>query len=170
MQTGAEGHARIERDDDVVGCPLVVAPGGLDDDAPPQAHDREVLLPGAGPVLLVDLAHLQLPDGTQVEGGEVTQALSSHRDGGLGGAHVEGRQVSTDGDRGVEDGRSRQALLLGAEGLLHGDATGGRAQRISLTASTASWSHSMESSSQVPAADVPSSAPTGAGSLSFTLS
>ena len=40
-------------------------------------------------------------------------------------------------------------------------------ERISLTASTASWSTSMLSSSHVPAADVPSSAPIGAGSMSF---
>ena len=126
VEAGAEGHPRVQRDDDVVACRLIVTPGGLDDDAPPQTHDREVLLPGAGPVLLVDLGHVQLADGTQVEGGEVAQALPGHGDGGLGGGHVEGRQVGPDGDRGIEDRRSRQAFLLGREGLLHGDATGSR--------------------------------------------
>ena len=77
MEAGAEGHARVERDDDVVGVGVDVAPGRPDDEPPADAQHREVLLPGVRPVLLVDRPRRQLADGAQPEGLEVAEVAAS---------------------------------------------------------------------------------------------
>ena len=127
VQPGPEGHARVQRHDDVIRRGVVVAPGGLDDDAAAEAHDREVLLPGLRPVLFVDGSDAQLADRAQAEGGQVAEPRAGLFDGPIGGSAVECRQVGADGGRGALDGDRGQALRLGREGLLDGDATTGHA-------------------------------------------
>ena len=127
MQASPEGHARVERHDDVAGHRVVLAPGRPDDDATADPQDREVLLPGRRPVLLVDDTDLELADGPQAERREVAEAHPRLRDGGLGSATVVGRQVGAHGHRGARDEDRRQTFRLGREGLLHRDAGAGHA-------------------------------------------
>ena len=62
VEPGPEGHARVEGEDDVVGLAPMPPPGRTDDEAPTDAHHREVRLPGLGPVLLVHDPGPQLAD------------------------------------------------------------------------------------------------------------
>ena len=54
VEPGPEGHPWIEREDDVIGRAPVAPPGRSDDQPPADPQDREMGLPGVGPVLLVD--------------------------------------------------------------------------------------------------------------------
>ena len=100
VEAGPEGHARVERDDHLVGDGAMPPPGRPDDDPPAEPQDREVALPGVGPVVLVDLARLQLADGAQPEGLEVAKVGLDLRDVGGGRAVIGHRQV------GAHDGRA----------------------------------------------------------------
>ena len=93
MQAGPECHARVERDDDLALGRDVLAPGRADDDPSPDAQDREVLLPGARPVLLVDERDLELADRPQPERLEVPEPRPGVLDRRLGGATVLRREV-----------------------------------------------------------------------------
>ena len=159
VEAGAEGHARVERDDDVIPRGLVLPPGRPDDDAAADAQDGEVLLPRLRPVLLVDVATCEIADGTQAR----TPCRWPRRSrvaatACLGSALVARREVGP--DDGGRTGRWRPRPGPPARSL-KGCSTetppAATRERISLTASTASGSASTRSSSQVPAADVPSS-------------
>ena len=84
MQAGPERHARIEGEDDVVGLAPVASPRRADDDPPADAQDREVRLPGIGPVGLLHDARLEFADRPQAERLEVTQVARDVGDGRLG--------------------------------------------------------------------------------------
>jgi hypothetical protein len=75
MQAGPEGHPRIEREDDVAGHVAMAPPGRPDDQTTPDAQDREVRLPGFGPVGLVNEPDPQLTDRPQAECLEVAERL-----------------------------------------------------------------------------------------------
>ena len=72
-----EGHPGIHRDHHVAGLAAVAPPGGPDHDPPPDPQDREVALPGLGPVRLVDDLRPQLADLAQPEGLEVAERPST---------------------------------------------------------------------------------------------
>ena len=106
------------------GCAPVPAPGRPDDDPPPDAQDREVRLPGLGPVGLVDDARPELADRPQPERLEVAERLGDLGDGALGGGGIAGRQVGPDRRRpGRVDARA-EALVDEVEGRLDGRAAG----------------------------------------------
>ena len=89
VEAGPEGHARVEREDDVVGLAAVAPPGRPDDEPPADPQDREVRLPGLGPVRLVDEPRPELADRPQPERLEVAERL-----GDLGDGPVRGRAVA----------------------------------------------------------------------------
>ena len=99
MQAGPEGHARVEGEDDVVGLAAVTPPGRPDDEPPADPHDREVRLPGLGPVGLVDDPRPELADRPQAERLEVTERLGGLGDGPLRGRPVARRHVGPDDRR-----------------------------------------------------------------------
>ena len=88
MQAGPEGHARVEGQDDVIGLAPVAPPGRADDDPPAHAQDREVRLPGVGPVRLLHEARLEFADRAQAERLEVTQVARDIGDGRVGGRPI----------------------------------------------------------------------------------
>ena len=65
------------------GCGPVAPPGRPDDQPPADAQHREVLLPGRGPILLVDRPHLEVADGPQPERLEMAQVPGHRSDGRL---------------------------------------------------------------------------------------
>ena len=85
MEPGPERHPRIQRQDDVAGRAAVAPPGRPDDQPPPDAQDREVRLPGVGPVGLVDDPRPQLADRAQAERLEVAERLGHLGRGAVGG-------------------------------------------------------------------------------------
>ena len=102
VEPGPEGHARVEREDDVVGLAPMAAPRRTDHEPPADAQDREVRLPGLGPVLLVDDPGPQLADGPQPERLEVAERFGDLGGGGLGRGRVARGHVPAD------DGRPRR--------------------------------------------------------------
>ena len=99
MQPGPERHARVEREDDVVGRPAVAPPGRPDDQPPADAHDREVRLPGIRPVGFLDDPGPQLADRAQPERLEVAERLGHLGRGSLRGRPVARREVGPDDRR-----------------------------------------------------------------------
>ena len=79
VQAGPERHPRIEREDDVVRRAPMAPPGRPDDEPPADPQDREVGLPGLGPVGLVDEPGPQLADRPQPERLEVARAPRRRR-------------------------------------------------------------------------------------------
>ncbi len=73
MEPGPERHPGVERDDDVVGRPAMASPGRPDHEPAPDPEDREVGLPGVGPVLLVDDPRLERADRAQAERAEMAE-------------------------------------------------------------------------------------------------
>ena len=99
MEPGPERHPRVEREDDIVGPAPVAPPGRPDDQPPADAHDREVRLPGLGPVGLVDDPRAELADRPQPECLEVTERGRDLGHGAVGRGAVACRQVGPDGRR-----------------------------------------------------------------------
>ena len=99
MEPGPERHARIQREDDVAGLAVMAPPGRPDDQPLPDAQDREVGLPGFGPVGLVDDPDPELADRAQAERLEVAERLGHLGRGTVGGRAVAGGQVGTDDGR-----------------------------------------------------------------------
>ena len=125
MEARAKGHARIEREDDVPGRPPVSSPGRPDDEPAPDAHDREVGLPGIRPVGFVDQTRAQLADRPQTEGLEMPERLGDLGHGAIRGGAVAGRHVGADRGRpgGIDPGA--QTLVDEVEGGLDRGAAGG---------------------------------------------
>ena len=96
VETRAEGHARVQRQDHVAGLLAVAAPGGPDDHPLPDPQNWEVALPGLGPVFLADQARLQLADRPQAEGLEMAQRRARVADRGLDARRVAAGQVGPD--------------------------------------------------------------------------
>ena len=141
----------IEREDDVVGRAPVAAPRRPDDQPPADAHDREVRLPGLGPVRLVDDAAsaarrsvaARTPAGARARR-RPRRPPGRPRRGRAPGTYartVAGRVGSTRAPR-----PSSTSSNAGSTEV----PPGATRPRISLTASTASTSASTESSSQAP--------------------
>ena len=111
MEPGPERHPRIEREDDVAGLAAMAPPGRPDDQTSPDAQDREVRLPGFGPVGLVDDPDPQLADRTQAERLEVAERLGHVGRGAVGGRSVASRQVGADDGRPGRVEPGAQALV-----------------------------------------------------------
>ncbi len=75
MQPRPERHARVEGEDHIVGRATVTPPRRPDDEPPADPQDREVRLPGLGPVSLVDEPGLQVADRAQPERLQVAERL-----------------------------------------------------------------------------------------------
>ena len=112
MEPGPERHPRIEREDDIVGRASMAAPRRPDDQSPADAHDREVRLPGVGPVGLLDDPRPELPDRPQSERLQMAERLGDLGHRAIGRGPVARRQVGAHGGR---PGR----IQPGAETLVH---------------------------------------------------
>ena len=95
MEAGPERHPRVEREDDIVGRAAVAPPGRADDQPAADPHDREVRLPGVGPVGLLDDPRAQLADRTQPERLEMTERLGHLGSRPFGGGPVASREIGT---------------------------------------------------------------------------
>src|SRR5829696_2577028 len=62
MKPRTERHARIELDDDLVWCRVIVMPGCFHQHAPSNTMDAVVRLPGIGPVLFLAFGDEQVTD------------------------------------------------------------------------------------------------------------
>src|SRR5450759_1726991 len=93
MEPRPESHARVQRQNHVAGQRPVAAPSGTNDHAPPDSQHREVTLPRLGPGFLANEARLQLTDGPQTEGLEMSQGSLGSADRGLDGGRVAAGQV-----------------------------------------------------------------------------
>ena len=81
VQPGPERHARVQREDHVVGLAAVAPPRRPDHDPPPDPQHREVRLPGVRPVRLVDDAGREVADRAQPERLEVAEVALRPGDG-----------------------------------------------------------------------------------------
>ena len=122
VEPGPEGHARVEGEDDVVGLASMPPPGRTDDEAPTDAHHREVRLPGLGPVLLVHDPGPQLADGPQPERLEVAERFGGRRRGGLGRGRVARGHVPADDGRSARIDPRSEPFVDQVERGLHGRA------------------------------------------------
>ena len=119
MQPGPERHPRVEREDDVAGLAPVASPGRSDDQPPSDAHDREVGLPGIGPVGLLDDPRPQLADRSQPERLEMAERLGDLCHGPVGSGPVACRDVGADDRRPARIEPRAQALVDELERGLH---------------------------------------------------
>ena len=99
MEPGPERHPRIEREDDIVGGASMAAPRRPDDQSPADAHDREVRLPGVGPVGLLDDPRPELPDRAEPERLEMAERLGDLGHRAIGRDPVARRQIGAHGGR-----------------------------------------------------------------------
>src|SRR3989442_9008918 len=74
METGAERHARVERDGDGMGRARI-RPGRAHEESA-DADRRDCRLPSLEPVLVLDFANGELADGSQTEGLEVPERIA----------------------------------------------------------------------------------------------
>ncbi len=122
VQPGPERHPRVEGQDDVVGRAPVAPPGRSDDQPPADAHDREVGLPGVGPVGLLDDPRPELADRPQPERLEMAERLGDLGHGAIGGGPVARRDVGTDDRRPARVQPRAEALVDELERGLDGRA------------------------------------------------
>ena len=134
------------------GCAAMPPPCRPDHDPPADPQHREVRLPGVRPVGLVDDARRQLADRPQPEGLEMAELALGAVDG-----RPDGRRRRSAGRCGPDDApaatTSTRAPRPSSTSSNAGSTLvppGAARDRISDTASTASWSAATESSSQVP--------------------
>jgi hypothetical protein len=99
VQTRPERHAGIEREDDVTGGGPMTPPCRADDDPAAHAHDREVGLPGIGPVGFLDDARPHVGDRPETERLKMAQCDRDLIGGSLCRIGIAGGQVRPDGGR-----------------------------------------------------------------------
>jgi hypothetical protein len=80
VEAGPEGHPRVERQDDIVRAAAMASPGRPDDDPAADAQDREMGLPGVGPILFMDQSGLEIADRPQAERLEMAERLGRVRE------------------------------------------------------------------------------------------
>ncbi len=127
MEPGPEGHPGVEGQHHVPRAAPMPPPGRPDDQPATDPLDREVRLPGLGPVRLVHQPRPELADRPQPEGLQVPERLRHDRRRALGRGPIAGRQVRPDDRRPGRIDPCPEALVGQLEAGLHGRPARGRA-------------------------------------------